>query len=613
MKKLFNYALAAALMGGVSLGVTSCKSDENTAVDEIQMSTVTLDNDILTHGVVTDMENTVIELPVKCDGDWAAVLSIDDKAIENKNSWVKIQDWRVVYNGNQTLRLQIDDNMTGYDRSTTLTLINNAGETVEVPVRQNYNWKGQAPTNSSAQSFQNKGLGYGIDYNYLLNLKSIRYRSSGEDASASIKNSTNESGSVDFNPLKCKKLANIYHLSTIDQLCQDSLIDKDAYVEEPIEIDNMDAVMLDGAVRAADSLSIALRLEGSIGPVSFGIEGRYVDGRKENRNYVDYTIIRNAPVYDVMTSPASLTTYAKNHATTDNKSLDAYIQYIEGMRANFIRINKGKSSKTKVGEDGLTDKQRRQLDGLYDKIITSTSYGGVFSSHFESCMSELFYYITMQLAGGDPIDEVNADLVCANLDDHYGPFIIAGGQYGGSLVVQLKLDTLRLDGEMSVDGKAKVELALFEGEGDARYRQEGMNRTRSYYPKINVYGGDADEVMSNLLGILWGDHPDSHEQWDTTLSDWLDSMKSNGDDLSTAAPISFTAVPIWTFFPDKEIAAYVRSYFMNKYKTRGIKEYLDIIDNVPDHKNFIEMMNGARENEPLSKEPVFDNEQKNEN
>ena len=60
MKKIFNYALAAALVGGLSLSVTSCKSDEDVVVEQFTPSTVTIDNDLIAHGVVTDMEAELI-------------------------------------------------------------------------------------------------------------------------------------------------------------------------------------------------------------------------------------------------------------------------------------------------------------------------------------------------------------------------------------------------------------------------------------------------------------------------------------------------------------------------------------------------------------------------
>ena len=127
-KRFLSFMLATALIGGLSLSVTSCKSDEDAVVEKITPSTVTIDSDILAHGIVTDMENTVVEVPIKCDGDWVAILSIDDAEDDDTNYWVKIQNWKGFYSGNQTLRLQFDDNMTGVDRATTLTIANNLGD-----------------------------------------------------------------------------------------------------------------------------------------------------------------------------------------------------------------------------------------------------------------------------------------------------------------------------------------------------------------------------------------------------------------------------------------------------------------------------------------------------
>ena len=609
MKKIFNFALTAALVGGLSLSVTSCKSDEE-VVDLITPSTVTIDNDLISHGIVTDMENTVVEVPVKCDGKWIAILAIDDEEDNEKDLWVKIQDWQGFYEGNQTLRLHFDDNMTGVDRATTLTIANSQGELQTVPVRQNYTWKGQAPTNSSAQAFQNKGVGYGIDYNYLLNLKGIRYRSSGDNASASIQNSMSEDGSVSFNPLMCKKSENIYHLSTIDKLCQAGAMggDKDAYVEEPIEIANLKAQMLDSTMVVDGKLKIGLQVDANIGPVSFSIKGKYLDKRRQERNYVDYTIIRNAPMYDVMTSPASITTYAERNQSRDLTSTTNFIKLVRDTRADFILRNSFLSDKSVLGSDSLTNEQRKIIDGLFKKQLVRYSFGGVFSSHFEACLSKLYNHITLRLAGGLPVNSAQADRVCAELDDHYGPFIIAGAQVGGSMVIQLKLDTLRLDGEINVDGKANVEALVVEGYAEASYREKGFHRMRYYQPSIHIYGGDAHGTEEELLRIVYSDNPNDHETWITMLSGWLDSMKSKADegDLSEAAPISFTAVPIWNFFFDTDMAAYVRSYFMNKYKTRKISDYLDIIDDVPDHKTFIELLNDFREDEPDGENVKFD-------
>ena len=608
MKKIFNYALAAALVGGLSLSVTSCKSDEDAVVEKITPSTVTIDSDILAHGIVTDMENTVVEVPVQCDGEWVAILSIDDAEDDDTNYWVKIQNWKGFYSGNQTLRLQFDDNMSGVDRSTTLTIANNLGDIKTVPVRQNFTWKGQAPTNSSAQAFQNKGIGYGIDYGYLLDMKSVKFRNSTGDAAASQGNT--DADSKVYNPLKVKKMDNIYHLSTIDKLCQAGKMgaDKDAYVEEPIEIANLEAELLDSAMIRKHNLLVALQLGASIGPIEFSIDGTYIDQRREDKGYVNYAITRTAPVWDVSTSPAAIAQYAGENSDTDDEQDEKFAKKVQNMRAQYIKQNMKLSDKSKLDADSLTKTQKKIIDGLYSKHLMSFSWGGVYSSYFENCMSKLYNHIVLRLAGGMKIASEKADQVCQDLDDHFGPFIIAGGQFGGSMTITMEIDTTRLEGKTSLEGQAKLNVNLgvgdITGEVNAHWQTDGWNRVRSYNPSIHIYGGSARDTEAELLAIMFSDNPDSHEQWVSALVGWMQSMVQSADDgnMSQAAPISFTAVPIWHFFPDTEISNYVRSYFMNKYMTRGIKKYMDIIDDVPGHMSFIELLNEMRKDEPVEEE-----------
>lgn len=604
MKKIFNYALAAALVGGLSLSVTSCKSDEDAVVEKITPSTVTLDSDILAHGIVTDMENTVVEVPVKCDGEWVAILSIDDAEDDDTNYWVKIQNWKGFYSGNQTLRLQFDDNMTGVDRATTLTIANSMGDIQTVPVRQNFTWKGQAPTNSSAQAFQNKGIGYGIDYGYLLDMKSVKFRNSTGDAASAGGNT--DADSKDYNPLKVKKMDNIYHLSTIDKLCQAGKMgaDKDAYVEEPIEIANLEAELLDSAMIRKHNLLVALQLGASIGPIEFSIDGTYVDTRREDKGYVNYAITRTAPVWDVSTSPAAIAQYAGENSDTDDEQDEKFAKKVQNMRAQYIKQNMKLSDKSKLDADSLTKTQKKIIDGLYSKHLMSFSWGGVYSSYFENCMSKLYNHIVLRLAGGMKIASEKADQVCQDLDDHFGPFIIAGGQFGGSMTITMEIDTTRLEGKTSLEGQAKLNVNIavgdISGEANAHWQTDGWSRVRSYNPSIHIYGGSARDTEAELLAIMFSENPDSHEQWVSALVSWMQSMVQSADDgnMSQAAPISFTAVPIWHFFPDTEISNYVRSYFMNKYMTRGIKKYMDIIDDVPGHMSFIELLNEMRKDEP---------------
>jgi hypothetical protein len=112
MKKQFNLLLMAALVCGLSLSVTSCKSDDDddNGGDE-SFATLTIDSDLLSHGIETDIQSAVIEVPVKADGSWTATLRNlqGDKKIPD---WCKVLDWQVTYNGNNTLKLAIDENLT---------------------------------------------------------------------------------------------------------------------------------------------------------------------------------------------------------------------------------------------------------------------------------------------------------------------------------------------------------------------------------------------------------------------------------------------------------------------------------------------------------------------
>ena len=114
MKNLLNHLLTAALVCGLSLSVTSCKSDDDDKSNE-QASTVTLDADVLARGIETEMRSDAVNVKVTSNGQWTATL-------KKGTDWVMVKDWQVTYKGTQTLTLLFDENTTGYDRTTTLRL-----------------------------------------------------------------------------------------------------------------------------------------------------------------------------------------------------------------------------------------------------------------------------------------------------------------------------------------------------------------------------------------------------------------------------------------------------------------------------------------------------------
>lgn len=594
-RKFFGFMLMTALMGGLSLGAVSCKSDED-SVDDEKISTVTVESGLVANGVSAEMKSAVVELPVKCDGEWFALLGFGEK---DTPDWVRIQKWQAVYEGNQTLLIAFDQNLTGYDRKTTLTLANSAGQITKVPIIQTYTFDGKAPDNSSGQVFANKGVGYGMDYNYLLDTKSIRYRNVQEQLKINS-GQMDEKESTKFNALAVTGLNNLFNISQIEKLMiaetgKPAELQASAYVETPIELADLEISMLDSALIQDKTIKFSLQLGISLGPIEFEARAAYGGMKKESRMYVDYNLVRNAPMYDIRMSPAEISTYAAlpKNRMYDEDALDAFDAQVESQINKFKRTNKRtRVAESELNAEGLTEEQQNIIDGMYLNDDTGFDFGGVYSTGFSKAYSRLIRAISLNVNAKKPlpINETLANQVCQQLNDLYGPFIIARAQFGGALVLTARVDTMRLEGKVTATGLISGEaLGMFKVSGDFSYTEDGFNHMRNIGAKFHVMGGDANPTADALANLLASSKPDCREEWFDAMSHWWQSMKAD-DGGSHAEPISYSVVPIWTIFTEPEIADYVRKWFLNKYQDRGIYEYLDIIDEKPNAKTAVDIL-----------------------
>ena len=276
----------------------------------------------------------------------------------------------------------------------------------------------------------------------------------------------------------------------------------------------------------------------------------------------------------------------KNRMYNDD-DLDAFDAQVETWIKKFQRENKRlRVPESELNENGLTEDQQNTIDGMYVNDETGVDFGGVYSTGFTRAYNRLLRAITLNLNARKPlpIDETKANQVCQQLDDNYGPFIIARAQFGGALVLTARVDTMRLEGEVTATGKIDGEaLGMFKVTGAFSYTENGFNNMRNIGAKFFVMGGDANPTADALANLLASDKPDCREEWFDIMSHWWQSMKAD-DGGSHAEPISYTVVPIWTLFSEPEITEYVRNWFLNKYRDRGIYDYLDIIEGNPNAK-----------------------------
>ncbi len=559
MKKQLNYLLTAVLMGGLSLAFVAC-SDDDDDKKAPKVSVVTIDNELLTHGIETDMQSAVVEVPVTCDGMWTATL-------KEGTNWVQILDWQVAYNGSKTLTLLFDENLSKVDRTTTLTIGNGGKEYKRITLRQNYNYQGLPPTNGSGLAFAEKGMGTGINFDYALNVKN--------------KENTSES----FDPTMIIGLNNIFNIKQIEKLKESGKLYATAYVEAPTNLADLQAAMLDSSLVQTKHLDVGIDLEVSFGAIEFEAHAAYKADKDESRGYVDYTIVRNAPMYNVYLSPAELSTYAQKNRKIDMADFKGMQQQVEDLIAVYKELNEWLGD-TDVNEDGLTAEQQTEIKAMKAAIPINFDHAGIFSANFTQRYNELYNAIVRNPTQGKAIDKTAADQTLNALDNEYGPFFIAGGNYGGALVMHCQIDTMYLEGKATFEGSLSAEFSgLFHVTGDFHYSEEGYNLLRKSNTNIQIVGGNANETADAMLNVIWSGNPGNLPTWQGIMKDWLASMQNSGKwdpnvndyKLSEATPIMFTITPIWQLFSEPAIQQYAQNYFIEKYKDRGIEGFSNIM------------------------------------
>ena len=547
MNIFMNRLLMAALVCGLSLCVTSCKDDDDDDGSE-QTSTVTLDSELLTRGIETELKTAAVDVKVNADGQWTATLGKDA-------NWVMIKDWQVTYNGTQTLTLLFDENTTGYDRTTKLCIGNSDGEYQTVSVRQTATVDGQVPKNGSGLAFAGQGLGCGIDYDYALN----------------VKNKTNTKEK--FEPTKVKKQNNLFNIAYIEELQKQGAL-RSAYTESPISLTEFKAQMIDSSMVKMKKFDASLTLSCNFGAINFSAHGHYVSKKKQTESAIDYVITRYAPMYDVYVSPAEIRTYASDPKNNklNRDATDASMDQIDAVIEQYARINKRRKL-TNLNEDGLTAEQAEEIDAMYAQIPKSYTWGGVFSANFTSAYNKLYNALKTTKP-----DYSVADQVLNQIDNDYGPFFIAGGEFGGSLIIHCHATDRLMDGSGSISGSVALGYASAVSlEGSFTLSENGKDTFHEANPDFYIYGGNANDTANDLWDIVMSTKLDDRTKWSTTLRNWVNSMYTVSDKkpiMSEAAPLSFVVECIWTLFDDPAIQEYAQNYFIKKYQDRGIKAYL---------------------------------------
>ncbi len=560
MKRIHILSMFASLLA-MFVVLPSCKDDDknnDSGNTDQPASVVTIDNDILTGGLSTDLNSAVLELPINCDGEWLI-------AMAKGTNWAQILDWKMLYNGKQTISIAVDENSTGAGRSTTLKVSDADGNIQTISLHQ----EGNSDSNGSGENFAGKGLGCGIDYDYALDTKGVAAR----------QKALPEKEKQKFSLTRFVKTENIYNITTIQRLQKASKypLNNSAYVESSINFADMNAKLFDSSVVQNKTLDVTLKLDLQFGPIEFAAEGAYHSTKDESRAKIDYVIERAVPMFNVYLAPGELSTYAAMHGMDSDENLDSKLEDIDNQIAHFKKVN-GKRKLKNLNEDGLTEEQAAIIDDMYDAISYLNDYAGIYSANFTKQLNNLYSALAVR-GGKKNLDKAN-DILSA-IDSYYGPFFVTGGEFGGSVSLHCKIDTMYLKGDAHLGGSLAGGMGgLFNVSGKFTYDEDGANTLRNSKIKAYVYGGKANDVENEIMAVATGGDATNLRKWQGILENWIATMWGpSGDNpkQSEASPISYNIAPIWVTIEDPTVQKYAKDYFMAAYKDRGIERYFGIM------------------------------------
>lgn len=531
--------LLAAVMGLTALGFTAC-SDSDVAAPGV----LTVDQTYVTKGIETDVESAIIEVPVTSNGRWIAV-------VDSCNWLAVMNEGRIIHEGNDVLKLKVDENRTGVGRKNVLSLVmlGDNDDIIKIPVYQNNLYRGEVPTNgATATWFSNNKVGCGVDYAYLM------------------EPSVSRSG--DFNPITFGTY-NIFNMTTLEN--QQKVNDASYYTMARHEVTKLNEKALVNSISKSQDLNVSLEMGCSFGFIEFQAKGSYEGYLTDNSDHVNYSICRDSPVLDVTLQVPNIRTAAASNATKKIRTSEKNPE----IKELWEDYNSTRSeSKKKIIFENISDASEPDLGNFFDEGFKSL-YWKLFSFNY--------YKDDMYPNEADSTKmKKHFNQLMKQLDDDFGPFFISGGQFGGSLNLYAVVDRKNLNDStiFGADITANIS-SIFELNGHATFNSKGQQLYKNSDITMQVYGGNAAETANSVVSLLGGEDLSRTDLLATILNKWVASFAQFDEDGVTplrAAPIMYTITPIWSLFNNADLSSMMREWFMEEYKNRGIRTWMKIID-----------------------------------
>jgi len=550
MKKHFNFLLMAALVGSLSLTTVACSDDDDDKKEQT-VSNVTIDDDIIAHGLQVNPNGETMTVNVKMNGTWSAAI---ENGTEDDNDWAIIENEHLTFSDDRTLKLSFTPNKLATDRNATLEIFGIEGEPISVKISQR--GLGTNAATGSALSFEGQGLGHSADVRYAMD-------------TAYIHQQVRDGKEFDWTHLKKENM--IYNMNGIKKLVDAGALNPQTYVEVPIPTYDLVAHLLDSTVCQDKDFGVGIHMSLSFGFIEFSAGVEYTAKKKEQRGHIDYSITRNAPMYNAVVSPVEIATYAVD------QSADAIEKYGEEYAALNEKVEEkyGSWEELKKKNAFTYNSWRKKLDKY------RPNFGNVFSTGFSAALWA--YYKAYMEENMEA-----ADKALNRIDEDFSPFFITGGNWGGSMSILARIDSTSMRGKDSLWAELKGDLASFGSvNGSLHLSTEGMNLYRNLRFNIKLLGGDP-AVGDQVSAWLMGPNQTDYSKLQGVLKSWIESMQSpnsdNANDKNCAMPTEFFYTPIWRVM-DPEYRDYARDWFIKKYASNpSVSTFFGVSEGTVDEK-----------------------------
>lgn len=324
----------------------------------------------------------------------------------------------------------------------------------------------------------------------------------------------------------------VFNLKAIEQLMKEDEIEyAGMFTSDVISKFHADDIHVDSIEKKADTLGIELRFNINYGLFHLGVKASY-EGTEERKTYSNrYKVVQSVP------------------------KLNAHIGYNEIL--SKYRDWEAEGRKITVGNDQKKD--------------------------YRGCLLQKNVAVrldTLELSK----DSANIKKAAQWMYSNLGPALIIGTTLGGSVAMQLYVDSIRnkdfinLD-TASIDVAFKSGLFSLDADVNVQYKKKAEEFLQHTDCNANIRGGDVkcSEDLYNAFKAK------QYEKLDTLFRKWTNSLVlSNTKTKNTTSIIAIDVVPVWVLVDEYSPArTYLRNFVLQQVKAVGNRQLIDKFDEYP--------------------------------